>query len=170
MVLEIIYMLQNESFTQKKMESRDMFCISLIWGFLGVLLLFSTASLVAQRLKHLPAMWKTWVQSLGWEDPLEKEMTTHFSILDWRIPWMEEPGRLQSMGSQRIGHNWVTSLFLLFLVLYLLHGINTHLFLWKGQILQITPHWTNTVVNNTAGKNLASRDYLLSTSFRRSWN
>ena len=58
------------------------------------------ASLVAQRLKHLPPMWETWVQSLGWEDPLEKEMATHSSILAWRIPWMEEPGRLQSAGSQ----------------------------------------------------------------------
>ena len=55
-------------------------------------------SLVAQRLKHLPAMQKTWVRSLGWEDPLEKEMATHFSILAWRIPWMEERSRLQSMG------------------------------------------------------------------------
>ena len=51
-----------------------------------------------------------WVRPLGWEDPLEKEMATHSSILAWRIPWMEEPGGLQSMGSQRIGHDWVTSL------------------------------------------------------------
>ena len=63
------------------------------------------ASLVAQRLKRLPAMWETWVQSLGQEDPLEKEMATHSSILAWRIPWMEEPGGLQSTGSQRVGHN-----------------------------------------------------------------
>ena len=61
------------------------------------------ASLVAQRLKHLPAMWETRVQSLGWEDPLEKEMATHSSTLAWRIPWTEEPGRLQSTGSQRVG-------------------------------------------------------------------
>ena len=53
---------------------------------------------MAQRLKHLPAMWVTWVQSLGPEDPLEKEMATHSSILAWRIPWMEELGGLQSMG------------------------------------------------------------------------
>ena len=59
-------------------------------------------SLVAQRLKRLPAMWETWVRSLGWEDPLEKEMATHSSILAWRIPWMEEPGGLQSMGLQRV--------------------------------------------------------------------
>ena len=63
------------------------------------------ASLVAQRLKHLPAMWETWVQSLGWEDPLEKEMATHSSILAWRVPWVEEPGELQSTGSQRVGHD-----------------------------------------------------------------
>ena len=53
---------------------------------------------MAQRLKCLPAMWETWVQSLGQEDPLEKEMATHSSILAWRIPWMEELGGLQSMG------------------------------------------------------------------------
>ena len=63
------------------------------------------ASLVAQRLKRLPPMWETWVRSLGWEDPLEKEMATHSSILAWRIPWTEEPGRLQSTGSQRVGHD-----------------------------------------------------------------
>jgi len=63
------------------------------------------ASLVAQRLKRLPAMRETWVQSLGWEDPLEREMATHSSILAWRISWMEEPGGLQSMGSQRVGHD-----------------------------------------------------------------
>ena len=61
--------------------------------------LFFGASLVAQKLKHLPVMQETWVQSLGWEDPLEEGMATHSSILDWRIPWTEERGRLQSMGS-----------------------------------------------------------------------
>ena len=67
-------------------------------------------SLVAQRLKCLPPMQETRVQSLGQEDPLEKEMATHSSILAWRIPRTEELGRLQSMGSQRVGHDWVTSL------------------------------------------------------------
>ena len=67
------------------------------------------ASLVAQRLKSLTAMQETWVWSLGWEDPLEKEMVTHSSILAWRIPWTENPGGLQSMGSQRVGHSWATS-------------------------------------------------------------
>ena len=60
------------------------------------------ASLVAQ---NLPAMWETQVRSLGWKDPLEKEMATHSSTLAWRIPWREEPGELQSMGSQRVGHD-----------------------------------------------------------------
>ena len=67
------------------------------------------ASLVAHMVKRLPAMWETEVQSLGWEDPLEKEMVTHSSTLTWKIPWTEEPGRLQSMGSQRAGRDWVTS-------------------------------------------------------------
>ena len=57
-------------------------------------------SLVAQKVKRLPAMWETWVRSLGQEDPLEKELATHFSTLAWKIPWTEEPSRLQSMGSQ----------------------------------------------------------------------
>ena len=65
----------------------------------------TVVSLVAQRLKRLPAMQETWVQSLGREDPLEKEMATHSGILAWRIPWTEEPGGLQSTGSQRVGHN-----------------------------------------------------------------
>ena len=63
------------------------------------------ASLVAQMAKRLPAMWETRVRSLGWEDLLEKEMETHSSILAWRIPRMDEHGRLQSMGLQRVGHD-----------------------------------------------------------------
>ena len=63
------------------------------------------ASLVAQTVKRLPVVRETWVQSLGWEDPLEKEMATHSSTLAWKILWTEEPGRLQSMGSQRVGHD-----------------------------------------------------------------
>ena len=66
---------------------------------------FSSASLVAQTVKRLPTMWETRVRSLGWEDPLEKEMATHSSILAWKIPWTEEPGRLQSMGLQRVRHD-----------------------------------------------------------------
>ena len=60
---------------------------------------------MAQRLKRLLPMWETWVRSLGWEDPLEKEMVTHSSILAWRIPWIEEPARLQFIGSPRVGHD-----------------------------------------------------------------
>ena len=66
--------------------------------------------LVAQTMKCLPAMQETWVWSLGQEDPLEKEMATHSSTLAWKIPWAEEPGRWQSMGSQRVELDWVTSL------------------------------------------------------------
>ena len=67
------------------------------------------ASPVAQTVKHLPTMRETRVQFLGQKDLLEKEMATCSSILAWKIPWMEEPGRLQSMGSHRVGHNWLTS-------------------------------------------------------------
>ena len=62
-------------------------------------------SLVAQTVKHLSTMRETWVRSLDWEDPLEKEMAIHSSTIAWKIPWTEEPGRLQSMGSQRVGHD-----------------------------------------------------------------
>ena len=67
-----------------------------------------TSSLVAQQLRicrPIQETKETWVQTLGWEDPLEKEMATHSSTLAWKIPWTEKPGRLQSMGSQRVGHN-----------------------------------------------------------------
>ena len=60
---------------------------------------------MAQRVKHLSAMQETWVRSLGGEDPLEKEMATHSSTITWKIPWTEEPRRLQSLGSQRVGHD-----------------------------------------------------------------
>ena len=66
--------------------------------------------MVAETVKSLPAMWETQVQSLSQEDSLEKEMAIHYSILAWKIPWMEEPGGLQSIGSQRIRHDWVTSM------------------------------------------------------------
>ena len=79
-------------------------------------LYYSLASLVAQMVKCLPAVHETQVRFLGWEDPLEKEMATSSSTLAWKIPWMKEPGRLQSTGSQRMGHNWATS----------------HLIHWKG--------------------------------------
>jgi len=66
---------------------------------------YDVTSPVAQTVKRLPTMRETWVQSLGQEDPLEKEMATHSSILAWKIPWTEKPGWLLSMGSQRVGHD-----------------------------------------------------------------
>ena len=66
------------------------------------------SSLIGQLVKNLPAMQETWVRFLGWEDPLEKEMAIHTSILAWRIPWTEEPGGLQSMGSQRVEYHLAT--------------------------------------------------------------
>ena len=85
------------------------------------------ASLVAQMVKHLPAMQETWVRSLGWENPLEKEMATHSSTLAGKIPWTEEPSRLQSMGLQRDRHDWATSL-------------STSLFMWFDLL---TASWLN---------------------------
>ena len=72
---------------------------------------FVIASLVAQRVEHLHAMLETWVPSLGKEDPLEKEMATHSSILAWKTPWMEKLCRLQSMGSQRVRHDFTFTFF-----------------------------------------------------------
>ena len=105
------------------------------------------ASLVAQRVKRLPTMQETWVRSLGQEDLLEKEMATHSSTLAWKIPWMEKPGRLQSMGLQRIGHDWTTSLSLSHhfrrasqgaqwqRIYLLMHEMRRHRFdLWFGKI------------------------------------
>ena len=75
---------------------------------IGHPLQYSWTFLVAQMVKNMPAMWKTWVQSLGWEDSLEKGTTTHSSILAWRIPWTGEPGGLQSMGSK--GSDWTEAI------------------------------------------------------------
>ena len=72
-------------------------------------ILYLRASLVAQTVKNLTAMQETWVWSLGWEDHLGEEMATYSGILAWRIPWTEEPGGLQSTGSQRVWHNWATN-------------------------------------------------------------
>ena len=69
-----------------------------------------TTSLVAQMVKHLSVMWETRVRALGWEDPLEKEMAIHSSTIARKIPWTEEPGRLQSIGLQRVKHDWTTSI------------------------------------------------------------
>ena len=77
-------------------------------GFWGDPIYGRWTSLTAQSVKNLPAMQETWVQFLGWEDPLEKEMAIDSSILAWKIPWTEEPGGLQSMGSQRVRHDLAT--------------------------------------------------------------
>ena len=77
--------------------------------------------MVAQTVKRLSAMRETEVWSLGQEDPLKNEMATHSSTLAWKIPWMEEPGRLQSMGLPRVGHDWVTLLALYHAVLFSKH-------------------------------------------------
>ena len=104
-----------------------------------------TTSLVAQFLKNLPAIWETRVQSLDWEDPLEKEITTHSSIFAWRIPWTEEPGRLQSMGSQRLGHNWVTNTFFF--------RKNTMSSFSELRVLFLYVHRTSVKVGQTLGHN-----------------
>ena len=77
----------------------------------GNYLVAYVASLVAQTVKRLSIVRETRVWALGWEDPLEKEMSIYSRTIAWKIPWTEEPGRLQSMGSQRVGHDWATSLF-----------------------------------------------------------
>ena len=109
-----------------------------VWG-VKLIWWVAWASLVAQTVKRLSTMRKTWVRSLGQEDPLEKEMAPHSSILAWKIPWMEEPGRLQSMGSQRVRHNWVTSL-----THYCLTGMCCcfHVLVWKLQKGWNVSQWT----------------------------
>ena len=104
-------------------------------------ILFRSTSLVAQMVKHLPTVRETPVQSLGGEDLLDKGMATHSSTLAWKIPWTEEPGRLQSMGSQRVRHDWVTSLSLsvkYYLDQYKLEHINTWVSLSSDQ-----PQWSS---------------------------
>ena len=101
------------------------------------------ASLVAQRLKRLPGMQETLVRSLGREDPLEKEMATHSSTIAWKISWREEPGRLQSMGSQRVRHDWATSLHFLApstyeSFKYVLFAYDTIYIQWKSVYPQVS--------------------------------
>ena len=76
--------------------------------------LFQDLDYILDLVKHLPTIQETQVGSLGWEDPLEKEMGTNSSTFAWKIPWTEEPGKLQSIGSQRVGHDWATSLYYLY--------------------------------------------------------
>ena len=84
-------------------------CLSKPGHFIPFLSSSTPITLVAQTVKHLSTMWETWVPSLGQDDPLEKEMAIHSSTTAWKIPWTEGPGRLQSMGSQRVRHDWATS-------------------------------------------------------------
>ena len=89
----------------------ELLAICIVRNCIPLLFLFALELPCWQRWwKHMPTVQETQVWSLGWEDPLEKEMATHSSILAWKIPWTEEPGRLQSMGLQRVGHDWATLL------------------------------------------------------------
>ena len=106
-------LLHSHFFTMDKWTRSVNLRIEKLNDVLGFYIAYNGASLVAQMVKNPPAMQKTWVQSLSWEDPLEEDMTTHSSILAWRIPWTEGLGRLQSMGSQRVEHDWKNGTFLL---------------------------------------------------------
>ena len=98
-----LFLIAEEGFLISSCYSLKL-CIQMLISFLFSFA-FPLTSLVAQTVKHLSIMWETQVRSLGQEDPLEKEMAIHSSTIAWKIPWTEEPGRLQSMGSQRVGHN-----------------------------------------------------------------
>ena len=108
--------------------------------------------------KRLPPMRETRVQSLGWEDPLETEMATHSSVLAWRIPWTEEPGRLQSTGLQRVGHDWATSLSLSFTFFPAS---------WSAFTIQWTPEYVNSsLVESVRKAQQTQREQLCSTDGR----
>ena len=138
----------------------------------------SRTSLEAQTIKRLPTMRETRLQSLGREDLLEKEMAIPFSILAWKIPWMEEPGRVQSMGSQRVGHDWMTSLSFF---LFFMHSVPEH----KKIVMSLTKktsmldklhcsmnhsavghiqcYWMNSVLNKVSlNRNTEQSDVLIS--------
>ena len=88
------------------------------------------ASPMAQMVKNPPAMQETWVRSLVREIPLENGMATHSSILSWRIPWTEEPGRLQSKGSRTVVHDWVTNIFTFKCIIFIVHCISIIIIFW----------------------------------------
>ena len=100
--LVIAYSYEDNMFTMLWDKGQDKDLDTKIWA--------NEETKGVQTVKRLPTMRESWVQSLGREDPLEKEMATHSSTLAWKIPWTEEPSRLQSVGSQRVGHDWATSL------------------------------------------------------------
>ena len=100
-------MVQDDKISMKRMKTKDYLIPFSNCDVIVLIIKYFKpwASLMAQRLKRLPAMQETRVPSLGWEDPLEKGMAPHSSTLAWRIPWTEKPGRLQSTGLQRVGHD-----------------------------------------------------------------
>ena len=105
------------------------------------------ASLVVQVVKNLPAVQETWVWSLGWEGLLEKGMATHFSIFAWRIPWTEEPGGLQSVGLQRVGLDWVTNTFTLYMEMMLDKKQIWVIFLFEFKMGQKASETTHNISN-----------------------
>ena len=143
LLLTIIY--QSKTFTYRFKILYDVDVYLKFNSLNRITLTIWRTSLVAQRLKHLPPMRESQVRSLGWEDPLEKEMVTHSSILAWRMPWMEKPGRVQSMGSQRVGrdlsdftslHNFTSILFIKHLILLL----DNYVFLFISEFLALHVH------------------------------
>ena len=116
-------------------------------------------SLVAQLIESLSAMWETWVRSLGWEDPLEKEMAAHSSTPAWRIPWTKEPGSLQSMGSQRIWHDWEASL----------HFTSFHFTSSLSQTKVKATHWYSCLENPHEGLHGVIWGYMGSQRVRHDW-
>ena len=98
--MTLVFIFLSPSF-QSLFSGRPAYTHNILIVYVGIYV-YTWASLEAETVKNLPAMQETWVRSLGWEDPLGKGMANHSSILAWRIPWTEEPGRLQSMGLQRI--------------------------------------------------------------------
>ena len=112
--------------------------IVLSFYLLSKMFIIPLEALVAQMVKRLSTMWEIQVLSLGWEDPLEKEVEIHSSTLAWKIPWTEEPGRLQSTGSQRVGHHLVTSLSL-FIPLEGIHLETSVTFCFNSNLLHFKP-------------------------------
>ena len=108
---------ENPGYSPGHKNVRWLLCI--MWGYIQIL---------SQTVKHLPAMQETQVCSLGWDDPLEKEMATHSSILAWKIPWTEDPGGLQSMELQRVGRDWATEHVTMRHELFRVHNVP-----WKKQ-------------------------------------
>ena len=135
--------------------------------FKGWIIFHCRASLVVQTVKYLPVMQDTQVWSLGWEETLEKGMVTHSSILAWKIPWTEEPGTLQSMGSQRVRHTWATeqqySIVLVHHILPIYSSIHGHL--GGFHVLAVV---SNALVSMLAGHHWHWGLYCLSQSLEQS--